>query len=194
MPGKNNIEGYNFFNFGYFIGQTPHQLFEQLRTECDKNISDDNVWVTGITGHNVPKHFEVKESRKFIQDYILELVKLYEKNYGKYYEENFKLTLGPCWINLHLKNEIIPLHNHQGVYSFVFWITLPNNVKNKEGNFQIVYTNTLGQICKDSILLNKDYEGKVIFFPAPFNHQVLAFNSDEKRISIAGNLHIKEEK
>ena len=184
------MEGYFFRNFGFIISKIPEDLLNSIKEEC---VNAKDIWETGISGHNVPIHFKVK-NKNLIEKFILDLVLIYEKNYGKHYdtEDNLninRLAIGPCWINNHFKNEIIPLHDHQGIYSFVFWIELPKNIKDKQGNFQFVYTNVLGQICKHSILLNKDYEGKVILFPSKLNHQVLPFNSEEKRVSIAGNVH-----
>ena len=59
--------------------------------------------------------------------------------------------------------------------------------------FSFSYTNALGEITIQPIMLDKNREGDMIFFPAELNHSVFPFyTSDDYRISISGNIAFKQ--
>ena len=114
------------------------------------------------------------------------------------------------WVTYQKKNEFFPLHNHAGVYSFVVWMKLPysykdqsiiskfsdkvvgispSNNKTKGGCFQFNYQNILGECLNWEYNLDKTWEGHMLLFPSKLQHAVYPFyNSDEDRISVAGNI------
>ena len=62
-------------------------------------------------------------------------------------------------------------------------------IDKKPGLFEFEYINILGHIKTFAYLLNSDYEGTMLFFPAALRHCVYPFyNTDEPRISISGNI------
>ena len=59
----------------------------------------------------------------------------------------------------------------------------------KPGLFEFEYIDILGEITNFSYMLNSDYEGTMLFFPAQLKHCVYPFyNTDKPRISISGNI------
>ena len=115
-----------------------------------------------------------------------------------------KLVLNQFWVNYQYKTEFNPYHDHNGVYSFAIWMKIPYSWENqkqlpqfhninegdiKAGNFQFEFNDTLGAIKNYSYQLSPKYEGFMLFFPASLRHCVYPFyQTDEPRISIAGNL------
>ena len=106
------------------------------------------------------------------------------------------------WVNYQKQNEFNPLHDHNGVYSFVVWMKIPtrhfeqnkNPISLKSSDhlisaFQFHYSNILGQTKHHTCEMNPEMERTILFFPAKLKHVVYPFyNCDEDRISISGNI------
>lgn len=104
------------------------------------------------------------------------------------------------WVNLQVKHEYNPLHDHSGALSWVIWVNIPYNLeeelkmfpnaKNQDASmFSFVYTTVLGEIATFNLRIDKSWEGRMVIFPAKMKHQVAPFyTSDGIRISVAGNL------
>ena len=115
-----------------------------------------------------------------------------------------KLILNQFWVNYQYKTEFNPYHDHSGVYSFAIWLKIPYNWEDQHklpqfldikegqiraGNFEFEYIDTIGDIRNYGYRLSPKYEGTMLFFPARLRHCVYPFyETDEPRISIAGNL------
>jgi len=115
-----------------------------------------------------------------------------------------KLVLNQFWVNYQYKTEFNPYHDHSGVYSFTIWMKIPyswdeqiklpqfsgiNESERKPGDFEFEYYDTLGSIMNYRYRLSPKFEGYMVFFPAKLRHCVYSFyETDEPRISIAGNL------
>ena len=106
------------------------------------------------------------------------------------------------WVNYQYQHEFNPLHDHNGVYSFVIWLNIPIEYdEQNEDNlatsklksaFQFTYTDILGKLRSYTYYLNKSFEGHMLFFPSKLNHQVYPFyNCDDSRISVSGNILVK---
>ena len=111
-------------------------------------------------------------------------------------------VLEPFWVNFQKETEFNPIHSHSGTFSFVIWIKIPtdwreqhalpisdNSNSPKASDFEFIYTTMLGYIRTEQYFLDKEAEGKMLFFPAKLMHQVYPFyNCDKERISISGNI------
>ena len=112
------------------------------------------------------------------------------------------------WVNYQKQNEFNPLHDHNGVYSFVVWMKIPTrhfeqnknpiSLKSSEhliSAFQFNYSNILGNNDSYVYEMNPDKEGTMLFFPAKLQHCVHPFyNCDEDRISVSGNIKLNTAK
>ena len=118
--------------------------------------------------------------------------------------------LSNWWVSYQKKNEFFSNHNHIGVYSFVIWMKIPysykdqniiskladkvsgvspSNSNTRSGCFQFSCQNILGEFLNWEYNLDKTWEGHMLFFPSKLPHTVYPFyNSDEDRISVAGNI------
>ena len=167
---------------------------------------------------NISNSFSIDDKQSyFFKNVLQHHVKGYADEYGMHPftfqtngapigKPNEKITfnLMNFWANYQYKHEFNPSHRHNGVYSFVIWLKIPyhweeqnklshlkgiKEIDKKPGLFEFEYINILGHIKTFSYLLNSDYEGTMLFFPAALRHCVYPFyNTDEPRISISGNI------
>ena len=106
------------------------------------------------------------------------------------------------WVNYQKKNEFNPIHDHNGVYSFVIWMKIPTDWKKQNINplaatantscissFQFSYHDITGKCQPYYYQLSPQDEGTMILFPSVLQHQVYPFyECDEERISVSGNV------
>ena len=163
---------------------------------------------------NITNSFEIKDrSNFFYKNVLVHHMKGYVDEYGRLPVLSFtdtrsfmkmELSLTSLWANYQYKHEFNPSHRHSGVYSFVIWMKIPYDWKEqnklpfldgieetdkKPGLFEFEYIDILGEITNFSYMLNSDYEGTMLFFPAQLKHCVYPFyKTDEPRISISGNI------
>ena len=126
-------------------------------------------------------------------------------NVLKYCIQIHSYYLDHIWVNFQKQNEFNPLHDHNGIYSFVIWLKIPTyheeqnknllaaNAKTKKiSQFNFVYTDILGKINSYEYKMNPDIEGTMLFFPSELLHEVYPFyNCSDDRVSISGNVLLK---
>lgn len=115
---------------------------------------------------------------------------------------NLKITLPDLWVNFQKKYEFNPIHNHNGMVSFVIWMDIPynwedeqnlefakhSNLSNVIGNFVFYHYNG-NEITNQVILMSPEINGTMAIFPSSLNHCVYPFyTSDKERITISGNI------
>ena len=202
-------------NIGYSIGSVPVALFEKLKLEsvvakqeryACKNLI--NEMTSGLSGRGVAKHYYVKDNLKELNSFILDF---FINNYAIDFPDYLKTfrTLSHSvpiesydpWFNVQEKYEFIPNHTHDGIVSFVIWLTIPYDIKEEllvgehASTFTFTYSSILGGIKNQTIPVDKLYEGKIIMFPASLQHCVYPFyTSDDCRISISGNIRFNTSK
>ena len=167
-----------------------------------------------LIGH-IDKSLEIKDKNDIL---FKELLSPLIKSYGKRWtHDHYKLPirgedgqwnlyLDQFWVNYQNQHEFNPLHNHGGVYSFAAWLNIPTNYQEqqklynaKDSNgglnsaFLFHYTDSLGNIRSTVYEQYPDMEGTMLFFPSKLNHEVYPYyECDEQRISISGNIWLKE--
>ena len=171
-----------------------------------KNKKDKNYELAG----NISNSFNLKDKNNwFFNNVLSSLIQ-------QYTDEDLKLiipsiltkdcsfVLESIWVNFQNKYEFNPLHNHEGVFSFVVWIKIPSSYKKEKeldfikgsntpspNTFEFIYTNILGHICVKKFFLEPEDEGTILLFPANLTHQVYPFYlSNKKRISVSGNIKL----
>ena len=203
-------------NIGLTSGNIPSEIYQALNREIldihtasETGALDENgiVQMNPSLAGQITKEYEITKSRQFLDPYLEEMGRAYQKEWNYYPKENpnnNKLTVESVWVNMQKKLEVNPLHNHDGTLSFVAWLHVPfklederkvENVKNSRtvelaSTFQFVYTTALGTIANCPMFVESGWEGRIVMFPAKLLHVVYPFQtSDDYRISIAGNLH-----
>jgi len=202
---------FDFPNIGYLIDEVPKDIFEVLQTEVLSMDSNSNPVNADLAG-NIENEADLAVYRPMLEPYILDLMTEYDKRFQytrtiDCLTDHIPYSLNDLWVNFQKKHEFNPVHNHAGVFSFVIWIKVPfvieqerqnpsgvNSNCNCSSNFQLLYTNSLGQISDVLFPVDKSWEGTIILFPNKMLHCVYPFfSSDEERISIAGNVLLKSQ-
>jgi hypothetical protein len=98
------------------------------------------------------------------------------------------------WVNFQQKQEFNPRHAHEGMFSFVFYASIPESIREEHLKSPSTNTKSRGLIefsaerTNGSLLFNPS-EDTIFIFESSHVHQVYPFYSDETRISVAGNIH-----
>tara|TARA_B100001996_G_scaffold228066_1_gene175700 strand:- start:42 stop:746 length:705 start_codon:yes stop_codon:yes gene_type:complete len=112
------------------------------------------------------------------------------------------LYMKSFWVNFSKQHEFNPVHDHNGVLSFVLWMKIPTKWQEQHelpissdsslpcaSNFQFFYNDIFGSTRGVVVEMDPMMEGCILMFPSILQHQVYPFyNSDGYRISISGNL------
>lgn len=197
-------------NIGYLTCPTPKPLLKEMWDEINQIGSDFAVAdrMNDKLAGNIQNEYALHKCRSNVGSFVSHMVDEYEKhfNYLKYIHvlnKNTPVTLNSLWVNFQKKYEFNPLHDHAGVFSFVFWMKIPFNKNEeakifadtkpsyiKQGCFEFAYQNVLGDIQVEKV--DDSVEGNFCLFPAGLNHSVYPFyTSDEYRITVAGNLNFE---
>lgn len=97
------------------------------------------------------------------------------------------------WINVQKSDEIVPIHDHPGLYSFSWYLDIPEEIR-EECLVQPEVARTRGLIQFISSRTNNKMEfnpktNDVFIFKSNHLHHVYPFYTDNTRIVMAGNIH-----
>lgn len=195
----------NLPNPGVTTGYLPDELYKIIMEEVNEiqsNFDSHTKWNDGLAG-NMEKEYGLYKSLPYLESFMNGMC----KSYGEYWnflrkDGDFHFEQGNLWVNFQRKNEFNPVHHHGGTFSFVCWLKIPYNLqdelnaphvkesKNKAAStFQFLYPNILGNLSLETLYVDKDWERRIVLFPAHLSHCVYPFStSDDYRISISGNL------
>lgn len=201
----------SFPNIGYITSKfTEEQLFSikkeinEIKTDFKKY--EHRRFNKNLAG-NILHSFSLESSHENLSNLVLPMANVYDAhcNYLKnftYTSNSHPFILTKCWVNFQKKYEFNPTHFHSGILSFVIYINIPYNCEDElkhsssvdsknpsAGMFHFVYSDCIGGICVDPIVIDKSMENTIILFPAKMAHHVYPFyTSDDYRISISGNI------
>jgi hypothetical protein len=183
-------------NYGVLKSKINLTLYDSLLKEC-LDLNNKKELISNLTKDNVAKHYYLKninieKLHHFINDMLIEYDKIYPNYLKNFSIINTPLPLvhGKVWINYQKKGEYLPLHEHDGIFSYSLWMKLP-----VESEFHFNYNSIIGRSLTHKFILNKEEEGSIILFPSLLRHVVYPFNnSDETRISISGNIEFNGNK
>jgi hypothetical protein len=192
-----------------FSDQELLPLFEEIKKIEISNFKNTSKYNKALAG-NLEFEFELFESKPYIESLIAPFCDEYNKQFGYtdrlgILSENVPLVLDSLWVNFQKKHEFNPVHNHQGLYSFVLWIDVPYDIADEiaspssrssnsqfPAHFQFLFTNVVGEISSHTIPVDRSYVNNMILFPSAFRHTVYPFStSDSFRISVAGNYKLR---
>jgi len=205
----------HFPNIGVVEGQLPEGVVANLWSMIEEAREEPDDMKPELAG-NISSSIRLDGGSPLLEEFMSELlpsfIDKHVESYGSPWrvvmKEGKSLNLNSFWVNFQKKHEFNPPHDHGGVYSFVIWMQIPtsyaeqrklpvcanSNADNHISNFAFSYTNTLGKISTFAYNMEKEAEGYMVMFPSQMTHQVFPFyESDEERISISGNITIKEE-
>jgi len=209
-----NILGYALSSDGILLSQfSSHELFP-LREEINNMMRVPEEYTDaapGLAGH-IEKEYDISPIvNEYLETLVMPVANQYIESYPNYLKKfnilsaPLKLYLHNSWVNFQKKYEFQPLHNHNGVFSFVIWMQIPYNSEIEKsqpwavrsncpcpGEFEIFCLDTTGGLRSEKIPVDKRYENHILFFPSAMYHAVYPFyTSDDYRISISGNIKLK---
>jgi len=210
-------ETFNFPNLQLYGAKLPKRVINRLWGYIDKAKDRCNDQLAG----NLDTSLYLNDTNDYFFKFINPLLKEWERNLfydidtygpaGYLAREKRKLKLTAFWVNFQNQLEFNPSHFHTGLLSFVIWMKMPVEWKDKNNfpvylqnshkqnpatrDFELIYSDILGshrtfsieQFGNNGEMVGK--EGRMLLFPAQMRHQVHPFhNCDEQRISISGNI------
>jgi len=163
-----------------------------LKTEKSKNKSKGKIF-SSVGGFQT-RSFTSIDNEDILYNVFLNPVFEFAQQLNP--KKETKLTLDNFWINSNSKNSYNSLHNHDGIFSGVYYIKVPKD------SGRLVFQN--GDLTKISnhhyeIFQNENFSSKyycnvekyqLYLFTSPTLHFVEPNNSDEERISVAFNIKI----
>lgn len=202
----------DLYNFGYITADLTADEMAPLNAEIksiQENFSTASALNHDLAG-NIQHQYQIKTNHDYLEQLVLPYAEkiwagthphLWFTSYGIRRFTPLKM-LKTAWVNFQAAGEFNPLHNHDGVLSFVIWCQIPYDMedeyahrphtppeRNMAGKFQFVYSNMLGNQVTWNMNIDRSHENKLIIFPSKLLHAVYPFfSSDKYRISIAGNL------
>lgn len=203
---------YHFNNYGYYLIELEENSLLSVKEEIQKikSNSDHSISLNNTVDAHISNTFRIKDSVKDLEKLIFPYFVEYENEFnyiGRNYScltEDLFVTMNDAWVSFQNKFEFNPAHTHPGLMSFVLWLDIPysrddeikhspgNSVKNRSGSFSMYYTDCLGNIETEDILLDHSFNNKMILFPSKIKHSVQPFySSNLTRISVAGNFYFQ---
>ena len=190
-------------NPGLTRGMIPPEIYQPMMQEIREIEADDRgIYKMNRTlAGQIEREYQLEKSKQHIVPFLEEMGREYQKNWDYYQGQELKVD--SLWVNLQQKTEYNPIHNHDGVLSYVAWLDVPykheNEVNLKQSresrtkefsaSFQFIYSSIIGNIVNEIYKVENGWEGRIVMFPAKLLHIVYPFyTSNGYRISIAGNL------
>ena len=199
------IKFINFPNVGFSEQKLPKKVLDRLRSYIKNKLYKVNNTLAG----NINSSYELEDKENwFFKNVLIPNTIEFENRFNKRtlvdnsLSKNCVYILNKFWVNFQKKHEFNPIHNHEGLYSFVIWMDIPADyekekklpfIKNSNSpfanTFQFLYTNSFGQISTHQYHLSSKDEGTMLFFSNKTQHTVYPFyTSDKNRVSISGNI------
>ena len=163
------------------------------------------TYKSSLVGH-IENSYELGGADYFYTNTVAPIILEYQTKFGNLGSKipttsGHPYVMKQWWVNYQNENEFNPIHNHNGVYSFVIWMKIPTDWNLQRdytfndsavSNFEFSYTNILGEIESFTYRMSGQMEGTMVLFPSKLKHQVYPFyNCKEQRVSISGNIHLK---
>jgi len=200
----NKLESRGIIGFDMFTSEETAFLLNKKNT-----ISPHNHRLAGhikserkINPKKVPQSFINKIlTIPFNNRTILDMVEA-----ANYLTHQAYFSIGDIWINRQKKYEYNPIHNHDGLFSFILFLKIPFDLKKEDEVFsesnctqngRTFFINTLatGQVFPTSINVDKSYENKLFMFNSKAMHGVYPFfTSNGERITVSGNVYFDIDK
>ena len=193
-PAKDEkIQSITLPNYGLLQNKLEDSFVKYLWSIVD--IAKRNQTPNPYEGGNnnlkgLPLSIKLKDKDDWFTKILPDYVTQYKNSFGEPFEieNDFEFMINDVWVNFQKETEFNAAHVHNGIYSFVIWLKCPS-----PATFQFTYPNTLGGLNHLAYNTDSSYENMMILFPAQFLHQVYPFyESNEERVSIAGNIGIRQ--
>lgn len=185
----------------------PENIYKKILIfSKDKSVSH-NIKLAG----NIKEQYSLSMYSKEVEPFIVsELFKIkdllnYFQKLNILYPSNARLVLSDFWVNYQKKYEFNPVHNHSGIFSFIFFIKIPylaeeqkivspgkNSSYDRSGKLSFFHLDSSqsGGIKETCLDVDQKWEQTGLIFKSDLNHCVFPFYTEGERITISGNLSL----
>lgn len=141
-----------------------------------------------------------KEFKNFCEPYIMDRVASLLDMTDKEKKQNIQdLSLKSFWINFSQKHDFNPTHKHDGIFSFVIYCDVPQKIFSEQadsnsqdaGNILFEYGETISDRTRTFYKVSP-FNNLMFIFDANLRHQVPPYWVDAERISVSGNIVLKD--
>jgi len=202
------MEQSSFFYWGPYVERTtiPEHIRKYLLEEGNKvkyNIDFDASKT--LAGHLEHQYLYPKDIQKKFYTDIIPILQNYRKGHCMYHGlDNLNVELEPInlWINFMQPGDFNPIHIHNGDYTFVTFLDVPdelteeikewrkNHTSYAPGEIHFDYTTPTRPKWATTARAITPKTGDMIIFPTLLSHWVAPYKSKCTRISVSGNLRI----
>ncbi len=198
---------HRYLHFGPVVGGTvcEQSICKEL---LDRGNKTTKSHVEHLAGHIDKENIFSLEDRKWFVDNFSEYFVPYFKHLQNPQNPNFYYGMPPfrevwlsnLWINYMKKGEYNPPHDHDGDFSFVLYLQVPEELRKEDNEFkgrgtgpgciQFLYGETQkGVTTGHGVIPDNNH---LWIFHASLKHSVPPFKSDVERISVSGNWFITD--
>ena len=191
---------YRYLHWGPFVC---HYKLTSEEVERLKSLESGKDYRDNLAGHLENENLLNKdEVFKIISSYLDSYLQGYMDFRGAPLATGYELTT--AWINRQKKNEFNPPHTHDRDLSFVTYTEIPNGLEeecttaiaNSPGPACIVFNFNLPGNNLHKLFLQTHVHlpsvGDMFIFPAGLPHWVYPFKTEGERVSISGNIRLKD--
>ena len=125
----------NLPNIGVCETQLPRDIIDNiwdLIEEAKKNPQDMKNELAGNIKSSLALDMQSPLLKNFVSYVLPTLIDTHLKSFGSPWRANFnpevdKLNLFKLWVNFQKQHEFNPIHDHDGIFSFVIWMKIPTS-------------------------------------------------------------------
>ena len=201
-------DDHKYLHFGPVVAGTTvtKELREQLLERGNKSTESHAHKLAGHMDHE--NKFSIEDHAWFAENFKQYFIPYFKKIQDTQ-DTNFfygmkafdRVLLHTLWINYMKKNEFNPTHTHNGAFSFVLFLDVPDQLHTEIKSFKGVgigpggVTLTYGEEQKNIVTAHNivPTTGDLWMFPASMKHMVIPFRSDITRISVSGNFFVTDD-
>jgi len=188
-PLKNSV-------YSSFLPEHLTEIFKQKSIQALENQTQEyNIIMRNSLAGKIESEVEIEQGDNFTKMDLEEL-----KYHFMHHLENIlgmkvvDMRFDSLWTNFQKPKEYNPIHSHSGLFSFVWYLDIPEVIRH-EWKDSITSSPSDGMIQFHSeesgrLLTFNPRTADLFIFNAYQQHQVVPFQSDVTRISLAGNISI----
>ena len=197
---------YWYAHFGPYLFHTTvkEEIVNRLKKEAYECTEKYNY---GLAGHLDHQYLFPSDIRFWFYEAMAPIFTTYRKGHCKYHGFDYlpvEFAFADLWVNIMKAGDFNPPHYHGGNLSFVLFLSTPEGLEEEQKKFEGTseapgtitfeygetsspHWSTVGKGFKPKV-------GSLYIFPSLLRHWVSPFKCAGDRVSVSGNLLIKEKK
>jgi uncharacterized protein (TIGR02466 family) len=194
---------YYHLNFGPYLFKTTVEeyIIQKLLEEGEKTKYSYNYQ---LAGHLKNQFLFNYDAQKWFYNEIHPIINAYRNGHCDYHnlpKRDLEFNCKDLWINYMKPGDYNPIHTHAGEYSFVLFCDVPEELQkeqeeyegtgSKPGSLTFEFTQAARPSWATTGTSVKPKKGDFYMFPSLLRHWVAPFKSNVTRISVSGNIEIK---